>query len=186
MSFSSFHLQLRDARRERGLTQAELARQAGCTQSALSMFESGQGSALATDTLKKISTLLGVAFDETPSALPGVSRKTFCPNFECPSSVPYFVGAELFIRPAFFNAIPNAKYCPHCAELLLTTCPNCNAQLPETPGACCMVCGKSYVLATPSSPREWLRKRREELRENGHSCPFSRAETDKNVRSPLF
>ena len=161
MNSLSFHLQLRDARRERGLTQAELAKQAGCTQSALSMFESGQGSALATDTLKKISTLLGVKFEEAANVVPDVPRKTFCPNFECPSSLPYFVGTELFIRPGFFNATPGAKYCPHCGEILLAACPNCNASLGETPGACCMVCGKRLVLATlPEGvdKREWVKE----------------------------
>ena len=167
-----FHLQVRDARRQKSLTQAELARQAGCTQSALSMFESGQGAALATETLRKIAELLGLAFEEpapvavaTPFALP---RRVFCPNFQCPSAVPYFVGGELLIRPGFYDAQGAEKYCPHCGEVCVATCPTCHAAVGKEPGACCKVCGKALVPATLPEDweaREWVRQRREERAE---------------------
>ena len=158
------HHQIRDARREKGLTQAELARQAGCTQSALSMFESGQDSALATDTLRKIAGLLGVAFEDspTPPPAPAFARKVFCPNFQCPPAFPYWIGDELFIRPLFLEY---ARHCPHCGEILLAACPHCGAPAGENPGACCASCGKCLVLATlpgDVSARKWVREHRAE------------------------
>jgi len=161
----STHYQIRDARRGKGLTQAELARQAGCTQSALSMYESGQESALATETRKKIAGLLGITLEKTPAAVatpPPLPRAAFCPNFQCPLAFPYFAGAELLIRPVFLS---NAKHCPHCGEILLATCPHCDASPSENPGACCAACGKPLVLATlpeNDSARDWLREHRAE------------------------
>ena len=159
MRTSPFHYQIRDARRQKGLTQAELARQAGCTQSALSMYESGQESALATETLHKIAKLLDIAFEESP-ALPSLfARGGFCPNHQCPAAFPYLTGGELLIRPAFFN---HARHCPHCGEILLKNCPRCETPPDENPGACCAACGKALVLATPPegvSTGEWVRER---------------------------
>jgi len=154
---------IRDARRQKSLTQAELARLAGCTQSALSMFESGQESALATETLRKIAGILGFAFEESPAPKPFFASKVFCPNFECPHAFPYLVGGELFIRPFFLE---HARHCPHCGEVLLAACPHCGNPAGENAGACCAACGKRLVLATPPgdvSAREWVRERRAEM-----------------------
>jgi len=163
MNTPSFQEQLRDARRQKGLTQAELARQAGCTQSALSMFESGQESALATETLRKIAGLLGIALEESPIPPPVFgARKLFCPNFQCPVAFPYLIGDELFVRPFFWE---HARHCPHCGEILLHACPHCGNPVVENPGACCASCGKHLVLATPPggvSPRGWVREHRAE------------------------
>jgi len=162
MSTSSLYYQVRDARRQKGLTQAELARQAGCTQSALSMFESGQDSALATETLRKIAGLLGIAFEESPAAPPLVAGRVFCPNFQCPAAFPYCVGDELLVRPYYLE---HARHCPHCGEVLLAACPHCGSPAGEHFGACCATCGKHLApAALPGgvAPREWLRARRAE------------------------
>ena len=162
MKPSSLQEHIRDARRQKGLTQAELARQAGCTQSALSMFESGQESALATETLRKIAGILGIALEEPRPAAPVFPRTVFCPNFQCPAAFPYFAGTELLIRPFFLE---HARHCPHCGEILLAACPHCGNPAAENPGACCAACGKRLVLATPPgdvSPREWVREHRAE------------------------
>ncbi|MCL1887651.1 MAG: helix-turn-helix domain-containing protein [Kiritimatiellaeota bacterium] len=164
MRTPSLQNQIRDARRQHGLTQAELARQAGCTQSALSMYESGQDSALAAETLRKIAGLLGVALkkEEAPAEPSAPPRRAFCPNLQCPAAFPYFAGDELLARPRFYG---HARHCPHCGEFLEAACPHCRAPLGENLGACCAACGKPLVLATlpgDVSPREWLRERRTE------------------------
>jgi len=51
--------QLREARRSKGLTQAELAQRVACQQSAISMMESGRTTALARETLVRIAAELG-------------------------------------------------------------------------------------------------------------------------------
>jgi transcriptional regulator with XRE-family HTH domain len=167
MRTSSLQDQIRDARRQKGLTQAELARKAGCTQSALSMFESGQESALAAETLKKIAGVVGIALADAPAAPLAFARKAYCPTFHCPMAFPYFAGATLLVRPCFYS---NARHCPHCGELLLATCPHCETPPTENLGACCAACGKALVLATPPtgvSPRDWVREHRAEAAAHG-------------------
>ena len=70
-------LRFAEARRAKGLRQTELAAQVGGTQSALSMFESGQPTKLSEETVKKLSEFLGVPLVEEVSpamTVPTVSR----------------------------------------------------------------------------------------------------------------
>jgi DNA-binding XRE family transcriptional regulator len=168
-------LRFAEARRAKGLRQTELAAQVGCTQSALSMFESGQPTKLSEETVKKLSDLLGVSLFEEASPLVAAAATGlqdainavhgFCPNCQCPSNVPYVVDGRLFYRPSRTVASPTGgPRCTQCGELLEMRCPSCGAPLND--GACCAVCGSRYV--TPSITEEmdvvaYARMRREEI-----------------------
>lgn len=148
-------LRFAEARRAKGLRQTELAAQIGCTQSALSMFEGGQPTKLADDTVKKLSEVLGVPIavggesgvsSKLASAICGSSLTTrgFCPNCHCPSNVPYVVDGRLFYRPSRGIAAPTGGIrCTQCGEMLEMRCPACGAPLND--GACCATCGTAYV-----------------------------------------
>ena len=56
--------QLRKARIAAGLTQAALAGQVGCTQSAVSMMEAGRPEALSRESLEKLAKVLNVTLPE--------------------------------------------------------------------------------------------------------------------------
>ena len=150
-------LRFAEARRAKALRQTELAARVGCTQSALSMFESGQPTKLSEETVRKLSEVLGVPLQEVPSQsgvhVPSASLEPqivihgYCPNCQCPSNVPYVVDGRLFYRPSRKVASPTGGVrCVQCGELLEVRCPTCGAPLND--GACCAVCGSVYV--TPS------------------------------------
>lgn len=153
-------LRFAEARRARGIRQTDLAAQIGCTQSALSMFEGGQPTKLSDETVIKLSEVLGVPLiaEETREAncLRAVEQggqdlviSGFCPNCHCPSNVPYVIDGRLFYRPSRKVASPTGGVrCTQCGEVLEMKCPRCGARLNE--GACCAVCGASYV--TPIVP----------------------------------
>jgi len=158
------HRQLRDARRRAGLTQAALAAQAGCMQSAVSMMEGGRMAALARPTLEKIAEILGVPLPaEHPAALaaaaavPGAAR--LCPSADCPSNLPYLVGDELFFLPR--GTVGDGRHCPLCGEVLAVECSSCGSRILPF-AACCGQCGGPLV-ATPSHPvadlRAWVSER---------------------------
>ena len=145
------------------------------------MFESGDGTKLSEDVIKKLAARVGVSLDPPPAAekpvsaaLPSVESALvdfarpfgFCPSMQCLSNVPYVVEGRLYLRPANRMAapVPGALRCAVCGEVLELRCPSCGAALNE--GACCAVCGQSYV--TPTLPREvdaaaWAKIRREEI-----------------------
>ena len=168
-------LRFAEARRAKGLRQTELAARVGCTQSALSMFESGQPTKLSEETVKKLAEFLRVPLVEevsSPIVVPtNGSHESlnvvhgFCPNCQCPSNVPYVVDGRLFYRPSRTVASPTGgPRCTQCGELLEMRCPSCGAPLND--GACCAVCGSRYV--TPSITEEidvvaYARMRREEI-----------------------
>lgn len=176
MSTLPLHLQLRNARRSRGISQVELAQQVECKQSAISMMEGGRMSALARPTLEKIAAILGVELPpeieaETPSAgaathvapsLPEAPRVRICPNSECPGNIPYRVGEEVFFLPKGHHTSGNR--CPYCGEVLVGVCPECGAPL-HAAGGCCTECGASLITAVqePASMNEaWLRMRQQQ------------------------
>lgn len=147
-------LRFAEARRANGLRQTELAVQVGCTQSALSMFESGQPTKLSDETVKKLSEILGVPLHEeqsesgtslaSASCAPQSVVHGFCPDCHCPSNVPYVVEGRLFYRPSRKVASPiGGVRCTLCGEVLEMRCPQCGANLND--GACCAVCGATYV-----------------------------------------
>ena len=163
------HRRLRDARRAQGLTQSALAAQAGCKQSALSMMESGRMEALARGTIEKIAGILEVPLD--PETAPAAAAhaasaagRAVCPNGECPSNVPFFVGGELIFWPRRQPA-PGGRHCAFCGEVLERQCRSCGA--PITAGACCPQCGTAHVQPPPAAGAgdlaAWAEQRRREL-----------------------
>ena len=99
----TIHRMFRRRRIEAGLTQSELARQVGCKQSAISMFESGRVDVLSRDKLASIAERLGIDPDMLPAPeLPAATvprsprRLYYCPVDECPSNIPYTVRKSVF------------------------------------------------------------------------------------------
>ena len=171
MSSLPLHLQLRNARRAHGLTQAQLARQADCTQSAVSMMEGGQTSAMARSTLEAIAKILEVELPpETPAAADAASQAAatpaiaetalrICPNADCPGNLPYRVGGEVLFMPHGHRH--SGKRCIYCGEILIDSCPECGTPL-HAGAACCPECGAPLVPAPADSSiatDEWIESR---------------------------
>lgn len=171
-------LKFKEARIAKGLNQSALAREMGCQQSAISMFEGGMATKLSDETVMKMADFLGVKLEEEKKApavavsSPAVSVsptvvvvRGYCPNCQCPSNVPYVVEGHLFYRPSRGLAAPTGGVrCAQCGELLEMRCPVCGAPLND--GACCAVCGSAYVtpvLPEGIDPAAYARARREEI-----------------------
>ena len=145
------------ARREAGLTQGQLAAEVGCKQSALSMFEQGDGTKLNDEVIEKLAKKFNLSL--TPSVSPAQVNTPplphfptpplhhgFCPNPHCPTNKEYFVEEIRLFLPDRETADPvGGKYCAMCGELLERACPNCGA--PVHAGAICSLCGQPYVVA---------------------------------------
>ena len=151
--FESIAELFRQARRRQGLTQSQVAREVGCKQSAISMFEAGRADALSQEKQQKLAELLGIAPEflaAKDSGHPGrvpLALK-FCPIPDCPSNIPYFVAGRLCLRPAMVQGVRGAReWCASCGEVLEESCPNesCRAEVQE--GAFCRKCGTAYVPA---------------------------------------
>ena len=147
---------LKDARRAAKLSQSELAVEVGCKQSALSMFEQGDGTKLNEAVIKKLAEKFGVSLSaakptvSVPVDYPAVmasGERGFCPNPRCPSNKAYEIGGRTLFLPDRTSADPvRGKYCALCGEVLEKRCPNCG--VPVHDGAICSICGEPYV-ATP-------------------------------------
>ncbi len=157
---TAFHRLLHDARRRMGISQSSLAKETGCSQSAISMMEKGRVDALSIEKLNRIAERLGVPVPEEKSrsstAWPAAG---FCPECECPSNKPYLVGDNVLWRPSIREvSLSRGVYCQDCGEVLETTCPNCNRAIQD--GACCPYCGNAYVIA---SEEQTTRVRRQQM-----------------------
>lgn len=166
------------ARRQLGLTQSELARQVGCRQSAVSMFERGHLTALARPTIKAIlvALKLDAALADAPPNAPLPDNATesttllaYCPVFDCPSNIPFTVQGTLMLKPST-SPSATARHCAYCGELLERMCPECG--IPINDGACCNQCGTPYIcpppeLGGPETTLAWADRQRGRLRELG-------------------
>lgn len=173
------HELVRNTRREKGLTQSELARLAGCRQSAISMFEGGRSDALSRKSLLVIGEKLGLDPEQLAAADGRTysrddTRLKFCPSDRCPSNVPYTVGSGLCFRPAMVRALSGVKsWCSMCGELLEDRCPNEQCGADVTEGAFCERCGTRYVTVTGTGTMEgldseaWADEQRRRIREIG-------------------
>ncbi len=149
-----FCRKLKEARRAAGLSQSLLAAEVGCKQSALSMFEQGDGTKLNDDVIEKLAQKFGLEVKfvgATPIVSPApliqkvLPASGYCPNASCPSHSRYEVEGRLFLKPNRAETDPvGGKYCAICGELLERTCPNCGA--PVHAGAICSLCGEPYVI----------------------------------------
>jgi len=146
---------LRDARRTAGLSQSVVAAEVGCKQSALSMFEQGNGTKLNEEVITALSKKFGVSLTEevkspemsVSAAFPAVDVVRvhgFCPNAHCPSNKLYEVDGRTYALPDRLTADPvGGRFCAMCGEVLEKKCPNCGA--PVHDGAVCSLCGDPYV-----------------------------------------
>ena len=142
---------LRDARRAAKLSQSELSAEVGCKQSALSMFEQGDGTKLNDAVIGKLAKKFGVSLEVkapvsklTGTCLGASASRGFCPNPKCPSNAAYAVDGRTLLRPDRSAADPvGGKFCALCGEVLEKRCPNCGA--PVHDGAICSFCGEPYV-----------------------------------------
>ena len=144
-------LRLKEARQSAKLSQSELAAEVGCKQSALSMFEQGDGTKLNDAVIGKLAKKFGVSLEvkapvskPTGTCFTASASRGFCPNPKCPSNHAYEVDGRTYLRPDRVAADPvGAKYCAVCGEVLVKRCPNCGA--PVHDGAVCSHCGDAYV-----------------------------------------
>ena len=147
---------IKEARRAAKLSQSFLAQEVGCKQSALSMFEQGDGTKLNDDVIKKLADKFGIELTEKSSSysmqpLPvtasaaSVPGEGFCPNPNCPSNHEYKVEGRRLLRPDRKLADPvGGKFCAVCGEVLEKKCPNCGTYVHD--GAFCSLCGNPYVV----------------------------------------
>lgn len=161
-SAEPFHLQVRAARRAAHWSQSELAARAGCRQSQISEFEAGVRGKVARETVVKLAELLGL---EAPGETAGppaaaIGARARCPNFECPSNLPYWVGGQLLFLP--LGTAGSGTHCAICGEVLERACPHCGAPV-LAPGGCCESCGSPLVEMPggfASDPRAWAEAQR--------------------------
>ena len=141
---------LKEARRTAKLSQSVVAAEVGCKQSALSMFEQGDGTKLNEAVIKKLAEKFGVSLAERSPALVQVpapiasGERGFCPNPHCPSNKSYEVDGRTFLLPDRVVADPvHGRYCALCGEVLEKRCPNCGRPIHD--GAVCSLCGEPYI-----------------------------------------
>ena len=149
---SEICLRLKAARRAAKLSQSVVAAEVGCKQSALSMFEQGDGTKLNDQVVERLAKKFGVALKSEKSngeaqvtfVPPAAKVVGFCPNPHCPSNCAYEVEGRTLFRPDRSAADPvGGKFCALCGEVLEKKCPNCGA--PVHDGAICSFCGDPYV-----------------------------------------
>ena len=148
---------IKEARKNAKLSQSVVAAEVGCKQSALSMFEQGDGTKLNDEVVERLAKKFGVDLKAAatekaePGQVCGVLMATatdpgtgYCPNPHCPSNHRYEIDGRSFAKPDRQAADPvGGKFCAVCGEVLLKRCPNCG--LPVHDGAICSHCGEPYV-----------------------------------------
>ena len=145
---------IRAARKAAKLSQEVVADEVGCKQSALSMFEQGDGTKLSDETVSRLAEKFGISLageanesakDAEPVHLDFSAGSGFCPNPRCPTNHVYRVDGRDFCKPDCSSADPvGGKFCAMCGEVLARRCPNCGAPVHE--GGFCSFCGEPYVV----------------------------------------
>jgi transcriptional regulator with XRE-family HTH domain len=152
------HNALRAARRQKGWTQARLAQEVKArepditiSQSAISMFESGDLQALSQDKVEAIARALGVDLAAAqrearrpPRPAPAPALR-FCPNPECPTNTPVVIEGKVCLAPAMVRAQGPCR-CSYCSEVLLASCAACGTPIAEGLFCRSIECGKPLVV----------------------------------------
>ena len=147
---------IKAARRAAKLSQVDVALEVGCKQSALSMFEQGDGTKLNDEVIDRLAKKFKIDLAAHPAAevkpasavtvpvAAAGSIRGYCPNPSCPTNSPYAVDGRTYLRPDRSAADPvGGRFCAICGEVLVKRCPNCGAPVHE--GAVCSHCGEAYV-----------------------------------------
>ena len=147
---------IKEARRNAGLSQSEIAKEINCKQSALSMFEQGDGTKLNDEAIEKLCAKFSIDLEGNADkreaavvnfSVPAIkmSAKGYCPNPKCPTNHRYEVETKVYYLPDRDKADPvGGKYCAMCGEILEHVCPNCGAPIHD--GAICSICGEPYIV----------------------------------------
>jgi transcriptional regulator with XRE-family HTH domain len=158
---------IRDARRAKRLRQGDIAKVIGCSQAAVSRYESGRPDALSRAHIEQIAKYLGVEVNEQMLAATevrgtqAVARHAFCAWVFCPSCIPYRLNGRLVMLPTLIEegAGEDRKACDLCGEPLQKGCPGCGA--PLVGRAFCDNCNAPLVEVEQGMKDEILRQRRE-------------------------
>ena len=120
---------------------------------------------VARETIVKLAELLGLEAPEGSSAASAagaaaIGARARCPNFECPSNLPYWVGGQLLFLP--LGTAGSGTHCAICGEVLERACPHCGAPV-LAPCGCCEACGSPLVELPEgfvSDPHAWAEAQR--------------------------
>jgi len=140
---------LRDARRGAGISQQVLAAEIGCHQSALSVFEKGDGTKLNAEAVEKYAKKFSIDLKGAAAAAEKTVEANspftgYCPNPSCPSNRAYEVDGRRLYLPDRERADPaGGRFCAMCGEVLERRCATCGAAVHA--GAVCTYCGQPYV-----------------------------------------
>ena len=164
---------VRELRERLELTQAELGKRAGLTQSYISRLE---GSEHATPSVKAIAELAR-ALDETPRDLTagtetehlfqsdnqGDAFRAYCPNPFCRDNHIGWEDGVQTVRWSSFrrysiNEFSEINYCGYCGEEILKQCPQCNKLIESANQQYCVKCQAS--LNERPTEDDWVKIRR--------------------------
>jgi hypothetical protein len=113
--------------------------------------------------------LKGIGFSKGAMLRDADLTLKYCAEADCPSNVPYLVGADLCFRPTLVEAPANEKTrCGECGEILMQCCPDADCGAEAVEGGFCRRCGARYVPVTvePGKPvKQWIDRRRNSIRE---------------------
>ncbi len=140
---------MRRRRQAQRLSQADLGGMIGCSQAAISQFESGHTSAISRENQDVLFQQLGIDAKGRPDGMPGDTgtRLMCCNRAGCPMNRPYLLGEGMQFQPLFLPVpIGEQRFCTGCGDPMIERCPNSRCQAPFAPGsAFCHACGTPII-----------------------------------------
>lgn len=138
--------EIRLARTNAGLKQADLARQLGVSQAAVSQFERGNTTALSFARIRQAAEIVSVELEEDRREAGREQVLKFCEQSDCLANHSYQGPRRSIVRPLMVEAsAAEATFCGECGDLLLDHCPNDECGRPINEGSFCRACGSAYV-----------------------------------------